>query len=586
MTNAGKAGNLQQISASGKKITVLKKVDTKDDEKAVIRNMISSTLSSDILGKQTSQISSPYLQNLLNMDTDSSQPGYVSRYVGKQEATKIQTGQDVVKSHAFALKVTQSGVIVPANTQLLNLVTSFKAQQQEALLLNNRFKIISILPGQNMEVVPRGSSPKKQTAETAFTTNVTKITSHSRLSLDMSNRSNTRQHIYNITVPTGRSAPTVKSIVCHPFPSTAASHDNQGLRNTTITHKQSMEQFRFPAKPLLSMNVSNTRPTHTELYENKAASLKMDSWKSNTEVKAKTQLSRKLIFHNTSIREDKKTETWPEPDVPLSAISLQNGLQRVLSMTPFSPFLDDDVPEETNKETKATEPCIVPVPRSVGRGTNFARSQQIIDEQLAKISQNLERAEKKLSGIETLKQGQKFGMSGDGVGEIKATNSINKNADSNRKVKVKHENPLTSVVLDNEDIDEGPRITSYDVDSLTWKAEDIARIKAKANETRETLHKSDSLQTKDSVEELKHIVRKELKQDYSEIANEEDNSRAKTKERNTQRKTRDYEVSALRNDKSYLPSETSPSRIKKGVADKYGTPTPLGGALRTKYLEK
>ena len=488
-TKAGQAEDLQQRLASGKAITILKKVQNK----TFSFHKIQSVMPSDLSIKQTT-LNSPH-------KTVVSQNKIVVTNAETRQSKNIREGKNVVKPKAVALKVASSGIVSPANSQLLDLITNNKFQQQQhqhqrlhkqhhhqqlqgqqldeqhrqqlqtqqqqqqlhrqheqqqlqrqhlqqkqqppqqlhrqhqqklqeqlqlkqseqhtqqqtkqvqkqvqtyyepetknqTTVLQKTATMIPISPGLRMNdrkgTQMSSLQPRLQRMPQIASTNCTSCWNSSILPSSTDCRTEEHNNTATTNDPTTQ---TVKAIVCPPYSSIPVSSNNTLVRTATTTQRQPTTRFKFPMSSLFSLNLKNTLPITQQSPQNRqlvAVSPKVESLEPSSEVKVRQPVQRKPSPRSPVTKKDKKMERWPEQDAPLSALSLQIGLQRALSMTPFSPFLDEDDSKKKDKKSEEASLCREFVSDTEIERADIMRSQQIIDEQLAKISKDAEKVD-------------------------------------------------------------------------------------------------------------------------------------------------------------------------------------------------
>ena len=574
-TKAGQAEDLKQRLTGGKAVALVKKLQNGTVNNNLTPNRSNVTLIKQTVSKHT--VHTLVSQTTANVDVDAENQGY-----GKK---------NVMKPKAVALKVNPSGVVTPSNSQLLDLVRNYKVQQleqqqqqrqqhqlqqqrqqqqqsekqsiqhvqqlqqrshthqppqnkQQATVLQKTITMIPISPDlqyNETKSSQKVSSPQPQlqmsprsACEITFN-NGSPLTNPSVL--PKPTNCETGEHNYTL-VSHENPAQTVKSVVYPPNSSVSVSPNTNVFRSPAKIHRQPTTRFNFPMSSLLSLNLKNT--IVTQLPPNQqliAVSPKIESPGRSNEVKVSPLLQRKmppLANYSPITKKNKQTESWSEQDAPLSAVSLQNGLQRVLSMTPFSTFLDEDVGTEKNKKSNAR--------KATSEKTDIVRSHQIVDEQLAKISRKTERADT-LPGAETdVQKGQKCGNSKDLREERKTLTTTKelravprreetkKFAANTEKVKMKGNDHFTGTVMDDKDLKEDFNRSDAENDnerlscggySIALEQGDHVKID-ESKDTNRTPENVDSFETKLLKDILKRILPEEVISRKSNV-HEEDN---------------------------------------------------------------
>lgn len=594
-TKAGQAEDLKQRLASGKTVALVKKL-----QNGTANNNLRSNRSNVTLIKQT--VFKPTITNAgtavskttANVDADA----------GNEDHGK----KNVMKPKAVALKVTPSGVVTPHNSQLLDLVRNYEVQQlqqqqqqhrqqhqlqqrqqqqqqqqgekqsiqhvqqlqqqphtyqppqnqQQATVLQKTITMIPVSPGpkyNETKITQKISSPQPQLQMSPRSvsgmtfTNSTSLINPSVLPKPTNCETNEDNYTF---VSHENPTQTVKSVA---YPPKSVSPNTNAFRSPAKINRQPTTRFNFPMSSLLSLNLKNTivtqLPTNQQLI---AVPPKIESPGRNKQVKVSPVLQTKtppVASYFTITEKSNQIESWSEQDAPLSAVSLQNGLQRVLSMTPFSAFLDEDVRTEKNKKSNDCE--------ATSEKTDIVRSHKIVDEQLAKISKKTERADT-LSGAETdVQKGQNCGNSKNLREERKTLTTkelramprhkeTKKIAANTGNVKVKRNSHFIGTVMDDKDLkedlnqsgseNENERL-SCGGDSNAQEQGDNIRIN-ESKDTNKTLENMDSFESKLLQNILERILPEEAITPKNKVQEKDHAATINAPEKNKHLLGRDY----------------------------------------------
>ena len=482
---------LQQKLASGRGITILRKVNN-EHSNTKFKNLTTPDRAVTTSGKPSPP------QRVSDHNSFCRGVGAASRSefvpvdaTGNQAPIKTEGQRSLVKPKPVALKVTPSGIITPANTQLLKLATNYRIPQQKLklqlpekpqrqsqdLYLDKRTEQPReqkhkkedaneqqvILPKNTKDIIPVSLDrfrnvnlnqvvlTQKNRCIVSTTTCEEKVVhpNHNLMNSSLS-RPNNCSTSNTVKIVSAECQPMVKTVIAQSF---GVPSKPQLTENTIMTPWPPKKTVKFPMSSLFSLNLGNTGSLLGDKLKPQPISPKVASEMQQTEVKPYSKLQRKISPHCSTMKKD-VNGTYPSSDSDfsfgLNAISVQHGLQRALSLTPFSAFLDDDAQSTVDTKAKGEKPVLR------NEKTNFVRSQQIINEQLARISQNIDKAKDILSNTKKDDAGEK---KSDILNKIPAeTHTITqqnteKNANhSSQEGKVKMKYHFTATAMDDEDL--------------------------------------------------------------------------------------------------------------------------------------
>ena len=480
---------LQQKLASGQGITILRKVNN-GPPNVKLKNLTPPNCAVATSGK----LSPPHGQNTSFNVTSRSE--YVpADATGKQTPMKTQGQGSLVKPKAVALKVTSSGIITPANAKLVKLATNYRISEQKCQLqllekpqhqsknLNvdkqtkeqeqkyqnddlNEQRVI--LPRSTKETIPLPPDRFKNVNlnQTVYTQKNHCILSpttseekgvhgnHKLLNYSLSGLNNCPSR-NTVKIVSAEHKPMMKIVIAQSFGVPTPSPRPQLKGNAVLTTVHPRKTVKFPVSSLFSLNLGNTGSLLEDKLIPRAMSPKVKSEMQQTPVKLNSMLQRKISPRCSTTKKD-VNETYPSSDSDsdfsfgLNAMSVQNGLQRALSLTPFSSFLDDDVQNTDDTMVKIEKPTVQ------NEKMDFVRSQQIVDKQLARISRNIDKTKDILSNTKDDDTSEKKSNTLNKIpGETPKTTqqNIEKNTNhSSREGKVEVKSSFTATVMDDEDL--------------------------------------------------------------------------------------------------------------------------------------
>ena len=484
---------LQQKLASGQGITILRKVNN-GHPSVKLENLTLPSRTVTTSGKSSpAQRVCDQNTSFNGVDTASRSEYVPADATGKQAPMKSQGQRSLVKPKAVALKVTSSGIITPANAKLVKLATNYRIseqkcqlqppekpqQQSKKLNLDKQTKEHEqkhkkedlneqqvILPKSTKDIIPVSSdrfqnvnlnqpvwAQKNHYILSPTTSEENVVQSNHKFlnsSLSGPNNYSTRN---TVKIVSAEHKPTVKTVVAQSFGVPTRSPRPQLKGNTILTTLNPRKTVKFPMSSLFSLNLGNAGSLLGDKLKSEAISPKLKSEVQQTQVKLNSTLQRKISPRCSTMKKD-VYETHPSSDsdfsFELNAMSVQNGLQRALSLTPFSSFLDDDVQNTVDTKVKIEKPAVH------NEKMNFVRSQQIVDEQLARISRNIDKTKDILSNTkdDDTSEEKSNTLNKISVETYKTTQpNTEKNINhSSQEGKVDMKCSFTATVMDDEDL--------------------------------------------------------------------------------------------------------------------------------------
>ena len=378
VTAGTRVRHLQQKFRSGQGITIIRKVN---NEESRPKYPTSSTL--------PVAVSAP-LRIVSGTEISSS-----STFTARPESNETDNANSTnthgsyrVKSKALALKVNPFEKVEPAKAQVIKWPTNKNASLQN---LQNPTKVehsskeLCALeddrgqkdtnvdnffqqqqkPSSLQKVISSSSSEKFLHSNNSNQSRKTHFTECKLLKKEPFHRSNSGITSNTVKVVHAGQKPIRKTTIPRPPYTPTMFRNHQMMANSILIPCRQKTAAKFPMSSLFSLNLKNMELQH---------GLKQTPNIQQPEVVIETD----------------KTPDYDDIPVGLNAMTLQNGLQKALSLTPFPSLLDDDqkpinVPKPRKGKKHVASTAIVN-----NEKTDFARSKQIIDEQLAKVSGHLD----------------------------------------------------------------------------------------------------------------------------------------------------------------------------------------------------